>query len=120
MVAAQVADIAVGNIDDWRGDPLAVPLSNLQDFVKNQGLFVLKFLPLGLFDLIERHLYPLVCKIGRCVNVFLGTEPYKKNLPGSTTKARWQPKEWRARRQIPPRWRAFQRQGGYRELGSSR
>jgi hypothetical protein len=55
MAAAQIADVAVGDIDNRRGDPLAVPVGNLDDLLVNQGLFAPEFFPFRLLDLLECH-----------------------------------------------------------------
>jgi len=39
MIAGQVAGVAIGDIDDWRGDSLAMPLRDFHYFFKNLGFF---------------------------------------------------------------------------------
>jgi hypothetical protein len=55
MIAAQIADVAVGDIDDRRGDTLGVPILDFDDFVENLGLFALQLVSFRLLDLLKCH-----------------------------------------------------------------
>jgi hypothetical protein len=57
MVAAEIADVAVRNIDDGRRDPLSVPILDLHDLLENQRLFALQLLSFGLLNLLKGHFY---------------------------------------------------------------